>query len=280
LSESPYDALRCPQCQKSGTLQVAAGVEGVGSGHCQGCGHDLAVHDGIPDFAEHIPMHGDHPQLSPLQWLMNTRLFAAIYETPFWRPLHTRLGSGISMSDEVNEVMSFVEADRVACALDLACGTGHYARAMAQRFPQARIWGADISLSMLRRASAYARASHLESLAFYRGDIHRLPHDDASVDWANCGGALHLLPDPAAAWREIARILRPGGRFTAMVVVLRGGLLGRLQRWLMQRDKAFFFAPDTLATELASFGLADFRHRSHGGSMVFSTVRLPAGDVH
>jgi ArsR family transcriptional regulator len=51
---------------------------------------------------------------------------------------------------------------------------------------------------------------------FVEGDLDRLPLADASVDATVCLLVLHHLPDPAAACREMARILRPGG--TALIV--------------------------------------------------------------
>jgi malonyl-CoA O-methyltransferase len=85
--------------------------------------------------------------------------------------------------------------------LDLACGTGRYAR-LAERSGAAHVVALDFSLAMLGRAAAKGRV---------RGDISRLPLRDRSFHLVISGLALGHAPDLVACMREIARVLRPGG---------------------------------------------------------------------
>lgn len=147
---------------------------------CRLCGHELAVYDGIPDFAEHIALAD--PALPISQKVMNSRLFAAIYESAAWRPLHTRLGSGITMKKETQQVIEMSRRDSAQVIADLACGTGHYARKFASVYPEAHVYGLDISLRMLARGQEIVRRKGLTAITFIRGDIKRLPFDYESVD--------------------------------------------------------------------------------------------------
>jgi arsenite methyltransferase len=74
--------------------------------------------------------------------------------------------------------------------------------------------GVDISEPML------ARAVHAEAgpqIGFLRADAQRLPLRDETVDAVVSIAVLQLVPDPAAALAEMARVLRPGGRLAVMV---------------------------------------------------------------
>lgn len=204
---------------------------------------------------------------------MNSRLFAGIYESPVWRPLHTRLGSGLSLQDELNEVVGFCPLGPGETIVDLASGTGHYARAFAIRAPDARVYAVDISVSMLRRGADIAKRAGLGRIRFLRADASSLPFTNASVDRVNCGGALHLFPDLRDLWRELARILSPGGVFTAMTIVAARGPVGVLQRRLVKKGQATFFEPNALETELRGAGFYGFVHRTHGILLLFGARR-------
>lgn len=271
--------LACPRCRAVETLAASRGDCGDCGDvaiRCDACSAPLPIVDGVPDFAAH---DGDHPtrsNTSPAQWLMETRGFAAIYETPIWRPLLVRLGAGITMQREIDEVLAFASSCRIESALDLGCGTGQYARAMAARFPDAAIWAADLSQAMLRKGARLAAAARLERIRFYRGDLHALPHADASLDWVNCSGTLHLLPDLAAAWREISRVLRPGGILTGMIVVMTTGPLRHLQRRANRRGHATFLDRESLRDSLEAFGLSRFESTAYGGALLFRSERVEA----
>jgi SAM-dependent methyltransferase len=84
--------------------------------------------------------------------------------------------------------------------LDLGCGTGRLLAAL----PAARRLGVDVSAGML----AHARARGLPVL---RADAHQLPLATGSVDGIVAGKGVFRYLDPARAFAECARVLRPGG---------------------------------------------------------------------
>jgi demethylmenaquinone methyltransferase / 2-methoxy-6-polyprenyl-1,4-benzoquinol methylase len=94
-------------------------------------------------------------------------------------------------------------------ALDVACGTGDLALALARARPGGRVTGIDVVPGMIQRAAV--RGAGVESVTFGVADLTRLPFPDASVDLVTAGYALRNVPSYEVALRELARVLRPGG---------------------------------------------------------------------
>ena len=263
--------LRCPNCHRAGEIFFDPDSVDIQQAMCRFCGRRLSVFGGIPDFAEHIDF--TETKLGRAQKLMNSKIFASIYETLIWRRLHTRVGSGMSVEREVQEVLEMSGTDSAQVVADLACGTGHYARAFARKLPDALIYGLDISLSMLNQGRKKAQREGLTTITFLRGDIYQLPFENESVDWVNCSGTLHLFPNLAPIWREISRILRPSGVFTAMTITLVPGLIYKVQKRLMDRGHATFFCPHQLGNDLNAVGLSSFQYTQHRVSLIFRAVK-------
>ncbi|MFI5311037.1 MAG: ubiquinone/menaquinone biosynthesis methyltransferase [Gemmatimonadales bacterium] len=93
--------------------------------------------------------------------------------------------------------------------LDLACGTGDLAFAVAAVIPGARVTGVDASARMIDLARE--RASTPAAPAFVVGDMTHLDLADGTVDAISAGYAFRNAPDHLTALREAARVLRPGG---------------------------------------------------------------------
>jgi malonyl-CoA O-methyltransferase len=95
--------------------------------------------------------------------------------------------------------------------VDLGCGTGHAARALAARWPQARVIGVDFASEMLAQAARLDAASRCEYLG---ADAFALPLPDASVDLVFSNLMLPWCEDLDAVFAEIRRVLRPRGLLT------------------------------------------------------------------
>ena len=91
---------------------------------------------------------------------------------------------------------------------DLGCGTGQLTAALAPFV--ARVIAVDASAAMLQAAKR--RLQGLTNIDWRRGDLESLPIDDARLDAATMAVVLHHLPEPDRALREVARVLKPGGR--------------------------------------------------------------------
>jgi ubiquinone/menaquinone biosynthesis C-methylase UbiE len=102
-------------------------------------------------------------------------------------------------------------------SLDVACGPGTFARAFAPRVRRA--CGLDLTVAMLERARRVAADEDLQNLFFTCGNAYALPFADGTFDLASCGYSLHHMSDPLAILRELARVVRPGGRVALLDLI-------------------------------------------------------------
>lgn len=108
--------------------------------------------------------------------------------------------------------------------LDVACGQGASAIALAERFG-CRVRGIDLSVSNIEAARRAAAASSVAALvSFEVGDAERIPLAAASVDALLCECAFCTFPSKERASEEFARVLRPGGAL-CLTDVTREGVL-------------------------------------------------------
>ena len=116
--------------------------------------------------------------------------------------------------------------------VDLACGTGDLTVRLAQRFPEARVTGIDLTPSMLAIARRKVKAPNV---IFTEGDMAQTGLDANSVDIITGGYALRNAPEIATALKEICRILRPGGSALFLDFSRSGGRLrSRVQLGLLR----------------------------------------------
>jgi arsenite methyltransferase len=101
-----------------------------------------------------------------------------------------------------------------AVVVDIGCGAGMDLLLAARSVgPRGRAIGVDMTEAMAARARAGAKSATLDNVEVRLGDAMALPLDDASVDVVISNGVLNLTPDKSVAYREVFRVLRPGGRF-------------------------------------------------------------------
>jgi SAM-dependent methyltransferase len=108
-----------------------------------------------------------------------------------------------------------------ATVLDLGCGAGTDLLIAAQMAgPAGRAIGVDMTPSMLDRARASAADMGLDNVQLHDGLIEAVPVDDGSIDVVISNGVIDLVPDKAAVFAEIDRVLRPGGRLQLADVII------------------------------------------------------------
>ena len=148
-------------------------------------------------------------------------------------------------------------------ALDLACGTGDIAFAVAAR--GAKAVGLDITHRMLELARAKSTA-----VTFLTGDMASLPFRSASFELVTTGYGLRNVPDLDTAIDEIARVLKPGGRLLSLdfnrpespivriaylsYLTIVGSMLG----WILHRDPdTYRYIPASIRRYPGARGVAD-----------------------
>jgi demethylmenaquinone methyltransferase/2-methoxy-6-polyprenyl-1,4-benzoquinol methylase len=185
--------------------------------------------------------------------------------------------------------------------LDLCTGTADLALGLAQATPPAaRVVGVDFAPAMLTRARhKVARAGLSARVALVRGDATAIPLDAGTVDAATIAFGIRNVVDPARACREIARVLRPGGR----LVVLEFGrpripgistlyrwyfryLLPLVGRFVSRHREAYSYLPasveafptgDAFVAVLHEAGFSDGRHVSLTAGIVYMYTARKAG---
>jgi ubiquinone/menaquinone biosynthesis methyltransferase len=112
----------------------------------------------------------------------------------------------------LGELAAYVNAG--THALDLACGTGDLALALAVM--GAQVTGIDASARMIAHARLRGSSAPQGAPQFVVGDMTMLDVADESIDVVTAGYALRNVPDFRRALREIARVLHPGGRLLTL----------------------------------------------------------------
>lgn len=126
-------------------------------------------------------------------------------------PTYNRIGTGYDATRRADpyiqrRLLDLLGVTPAARYLDLGCGTGNYAAALAAR-SGARFCGADISIRMLSQAPAKSAA-----VGWILADGARLPFPDTVFDGVYSTVAIHHFPSLRAPFREAFRVLK-GGRY-------------------------------------------------------------------
>ncbi|MCX5661633.1 MAG: class I SAM-dependent methyltransferase [Planctomycetota bacterium] len=146
--------------------------------------------------------------------------------------------------------------------LDCGCGSATLLRLIARAGMQAELHGCDISQGMLDEARRTWTQGPAPDLRPILGQ--RLPYDDASFDVVVASAVLHHIPldERAEFYRQVARILRPGGRF----LVFEHNPFNPVTRWVVSHTpidaNAILLRPGEVQRGMRDAGLAPRAARS------------------
>jgi arsenite methyltransferase len=118
--------------------------------------------------------------------------------------------------------------------VDLGCGGGLDVFLAADKVgPAGRAIGIDMTPAMIERAKRNVAKSGVANVEFHLATIDRLPLADASVDCVISNCVINLATDKAAVFREIARVLKAGGRVAVSDIALKKPLPAELAEDLL-----------------------------------------------
>ena len=202
-------------------------------------------------------------------------------------PVYDRLNTVMTLGADGGWRRAAVRAaalERGGSAIDVACGTGKLAFALAERVgPFGRVLAVDLSARMIEQATA--RHPDVVQLEFRVASALALPAADASFDAATIAFGLRNLSDFEAAFREMSRVVRPGGRVVCLelseprprwwarvylaafrrTAPLAGSIAGRASAYrYLPASLGGFPDADELADTMRAAGLADVDYRRLG----------------
>ena len=116
------------------------------------------------------------------------------------------------------QAIALLAPPRGGAILDLCCGTGDVVFHLLRTDPTLHVTGIDFCAPMLDGARARAPREARGEATFVEGDVMALPFAQGSFEGATMGFSLRNVVDIDHALREIARVLKPGGRFVNLDV--------------------------------------------------------------
>lgn len=222
--------------------------------------------DGYLDLLEPSPSQ----RVSIAQRAMRSSLLPQVYERA-WRPLLFTAWTLRTTRAEHRLLLERLDPQDGDAALDVACGPGNTTRRLRGAFSGGVVVGLDYAPGMLARATADTSD---DGVAYVRGDAHRLPFADGSLDVVSCLGALYLVEDPFRVVDELLRVLAPGGRIALLTTCERGPAPVRLVAGLAEPVIGLRgFAPDAFTSRFENDGLEDVRISLSGWSQTVSGRR-------
>ncbi len=115
---------------------------------------------------------------------------------------------------DLDQIVELARTTGTEDALDIATGGGHTALAMAPHVKS--ITASDLTPKMLDAARTFILEQGITNASFEIADAENLPFEDGSFDVVTCRIAPHHFGDVQAFCNEVARVLRPAGRFVVM----------------------------------------------------------------
>lgn len=209
MRRDTLNKLRCPRCRRGNLIPETDTAELIfGPIRCPDCQATFPVAEGVPDLVV------DRPEPRFAQRGMEQPFVARGYE----RYLRPAVQWAISQRqfDRESEYLIYrsMLGNPVGHVLDLGCGTGMISRRLARDAAFHFVVGMDVSRAMIEEGVAQSREAGV-MVDFLRAEAPWLPFLDQTMGAVLQIGALHFVEDAERMFAEVARVLRPGGRYLA-----------------------------------------------------------------
>ena len=144
--------------------------------------------------------------------------------------------------DYLEKALSGIPSNFTGKLLEVPVGTGILTMPVYKTMPDADITCLDYSSDMMKQAQEKASRLNLSNITFQQGDVGALPYENGTFDVVVSLNGFHAFPDKEAAYREIFRVLKPGGTFCGCFYIK-----GEHKRtdWFVRHiyEKVGFFTP-------------------------------------
>jgi SAM-dependent methyltransferase len=214
---------------------------------CGECRASYPVAEGVADLVVEASAAG------AVQRGLERRWVARSYER-YVRPVLERALTGQPL-DRDSEYLLYrsLLGTPEAPVLDVGCGTGWVARRLAREPDLPPVAGLDVSRAMLEEGVAQAREAGAP-VDFLRAEAPHLPFQDGALGAVLMAGSLHFVADVGRLLLEVARVLRPGGRWVASTYAPPGAPTALVHRRLGLHPRG----EAELRAEAAAAGLVRF----------------------
>ena len=123
--------------------------------------------------------------------------------------------SGMNMGHSPMAKWAFTqfEVPRKGDIVDIGCGGGANLKRLLAACPEGRVFGVDISEESVKKSIAVNRKEIGRRCKVMQGSVEQLPFESGSLDMATAFETVYFWPDLGECFKEVRRVLRPGGRF-------------------------------------------------------------------
>lgn len=138
---------------------------------------------------------------------------------------------------------------------ELGCGGGRNVRELLQRYPSAKVTALDYSEISVEKTKQFNRKDMKKGRCrVIQGNVSQLPFDNEQFDLVTAFETVYFWPGPTKSFREVYRILKPGGTF--LIVNESDGMNSHDDRWLSAIDGLRIFNKAQLTAFLTDVGFS------------------------
>jgi len=127
-------------------------------------------------------------------------------------------GNTYADAEELAWMLEDLPVSPDAEALDIATGTGEFARALSPKV--AAVVGLDATDAMLEQGKKFVEKAGIRNISFKKGVVQDMPFGDASFDIVSCRYAFHHFADPKPVISEMVRVCKPGGHVIIVDIII------------------------------------------------------------